>query len=221
MRIMRATVAVIILAVLAWGGIELERRLDGRWQAPGDWWGAHATESHYGEEVREWSAFYDLPFPYLMALIQLESGGKKPAGKRFEKHVFKKLQELQEEQRMTFENLTPSHLDGASQEAIRNLATSWGPFQLMGYKCILLGVQIRDIRGQDAIRSGVDWINQTYGDRLRKGQYRDAFHLHNTGKPYPKEGPPSTYHADYVERGLRFMEEYTDAESFRNSTDAL
>ena len=91
----------------------------------------------------------------------------------------------------------------------------------MGYKCILLGVQIRDIRGQDAIRSGVDWINQTYGDRLRKGQYRDAFHLHNTGKPYPKEGPPSTYHPDYVERGLRFMEEYADAESFRDSTDAL
>ena len=26
------------------------------------------------------------------------------------------------------------------------------------------------------------------------------FHLHNTGKPYPADGQPTTFHPDYVQR---------------------
>ncbi|MBT6163270.1 MAG: hypothetical protein HOH92_06190 [Crocinitomicaceae bacterium] len=202
-----AGLIVLLLSALIFS--ELNRRIDGQWKRAGEWWGLQATEKNYGDEVQKWSAHYDVPFPYLMALIQLESGGRKPAGRRFEEHVFERLKEVQVGTRTRYENVVEADLDGANDEAIRNLATSWGPFQLMGYKCILLDLQIRDIRGQDAIRAGVEWIDVTYGDVLRKGSYEDAFHLHNTGKPFPKSGETLTYHPDYVEKGIRLMEGYT------------
>ena len=204
-----AGLAVLLLSVLITS--ELNRRIDGQWKRPGEWWGLQATEKNYGDEVQTWSAHYDLPFSYLMALIQLESGGRKPAGKRFEAHVFKRLQEVQNGTRQQYENVTQAHLTGANDDALRNLATSWGPFQLMGYKCILLDRQIRDIRGQEAVQAGIEWIDITYGSALRKGKFQDAFHLHNTGKPFPKAGPPLTFHPDYVQKGLRLMNAHETA----------
>jgi|TARA_B100001093_G_scaffold364665_1_gene349473 hypothetical protein len=207
--LIRWTWASAGLAVLLLSGIitsELNRRIDGQWKRPGEWWGLQATEKNYGAEVQKWSEHYDLPVPYLMALIQLESGGRKPAGKRFEVHVFDRLQDVQNGSLEHYENITQEHLTEANDDALRNLATSWGPFQLMGYKCILLERQIRDIRGQDAVQAGIEWIDITYGNVLRKGKYQDAFHLHNTGKPFPKSGPPLTFHPDYVEKGLRLMD---------------
>ena len=116
--------------------------------------------------------------------------------------------EVKQGDRLHYEHVTQADLQEANEEALRNLATSWGPFQLMGYKCILLDLQIRDIRGQDAVRAGIEWIHLTYGDALRDKKFQDAFHLHNTGKLFPKSGKPTTFHPDYVEKGLRFMEAY-------------
>jgi hypothetical protein len=208
-RWVRTLVAMMVLGALSWGGWEFQRRLDGQWTGPGDWWGIRATKSNYSDDVLKWAEAYDLPYPYLMALIQLESGGRKPAGKRFEPHVFEQLKAVRDGSRLAYENVTAVHLADASDEALSNLATSWGPFQLMGYKCILLEVQIRDIRGNEAIRFGTDWINQTYGSHLKRAAYQDAFHLHNTGKPFPKSGKSQTYHPDYVARGLHLMNRYS------------
>lgn len=197
---------VLLLAVWAWQ--EIDRRIEGSWQGPGDWWGKRATQLHYGEEVAKWATTFDLPEAYLMALIQLESGGRKPAGKRFEPHVFERLKAVRDGERERYEQITSRELEGASDEALRNLATSWGPFQLMGYKCIQLNVQLRDIRGKDAIREGVKWIDLTYGDLLRAGRFEDAFHVHNTGKPMPANGRPTTFHPDYVPRGMAYMRKF-------------
>lgn len=205
-RLTLVFVAGIILVGLIAVGREVDRRLEGRWTRPGEWWGAVATRVNYGDDVLQWSEDMDLPYAYLMALIQLESGGRMPAGKRFEPHVYQRLLDVQSGQRPAYENLTPQDLADATDDALRNLATSWGPFQLMGYKCILLDVQIRDIRGEQAVRFGAEWINRTYGNRLRQGAFEDAFHIHNTGKAYPKNGPATTFHPDYVVRGLRLMD---------------
>ena len=126
---------------------------------------------------------------------------KKPAGSRFEPHVFKRLKQVRDGSRTSYENVTAKHLANASDEALRNLATSWGPFQLMGYKCILLDVKIKDIRGPNGVEHGAKWINLTYGDAMRQGRYKDCFHMHNTGSPYPKRGGPKTHDPNYVPRG--------------------
>jgi len=207
----RLTILVAITSVLAivactWN--ELDRRIQGIWHAPGAWWGKQATLHHYSAEVALWSDEFGLPTEYFLALIQLESGGRKPAGYRFEPHVFERLQSVRDGRLAHYENITQQDIAEASDEALKNMATSWGPFQLMGYKCVLLDVQIRDLRGEDAIQSGMTWINMTYGDLLRQGKFQDAFHLHNTGKPYPKQGPPATFHPDYVERGMEYMRKF-------------
>ena len=131
-RWVRALVALLVLGTLSWGGWEFQRRLDGQWTGPGDWWGIRATKSNYSEEALKWAEAFDLPYPYLMALIQLETGGRKPAGKRFESHVFDQLQAVRDGSRLSYENVTAAHLADASDEALRNLATSWGSFPAHG-----------------------------------------------------------------------------------------
>jgi hypothetical protein len=198
---------VVIIALLL-GGLEFGRRWSGRWTGGGVLFGHSITWMHYGDEVLREAELRSLPPAYFLALIELESGGRKPAGKRFESHVMQRLQNVQKGKRKRLENITKPDLEGASNEALRNLATSWGPFQLMGYKCIGLDVQIRDLRGDQAISLGIQWIDDSYGDALREGRFQDAFHLHNTGQPYPTSGPPKTYHPNYVQRGMALMNQF-------------
>ena len=183
------------------------------WHAAGDRAGKDVAEEHYAVDVLSAARKYDLDYSYLMALLMLECSGKKPAGARFEPHVYKGLQQVRDGKRRSYENVTPAHLADASDDALRNLATSWGPFQLMGYKCILLDVNIRDIRGPNGVEYGADWINQTYGNSLRAGRFKDCFHMHNTGSPYPKTGLPRTHDPQYVPRGLAMMNQFTAPES--------
>ncbi len=167
--------------------------------------------SNYSEEVERAAFEFDLPYPYLMALLQLECGGRKPAGSRFEKHVFKRLKNVRDGNRESYENVTPRHLADASDAALKNLATSWGPFQLMGYKCILLDVKIKDIRGPESVYYGAKWIDLAYGKKLREGKYKDCFHIHNTGRPFPSNGKPTTHDPQYIPRGIAAIEKYQNA----------
>lgn len=200
--------SVVVLSGLIWGAWEFSRRWTGRWTGGGVLHGHRVTWVNYGEEVIREAEARQLPPAYFLALIELESGGRKPAGRRFESHIFKRLKSVQAGSRERLEKVTTDGLREAPEEALRNLATSWGPFQLMGYKCVGLGAQIRDLRGKDAIPLGIRWIDETYGDVLRAGRFQDAFHLHNTGKPYPPSGPPTTFHPRYVERGLALMKRF-------------
>ena len=200
--------SVAVLLAMAAGGWEFVRRWNGRWDGGGLVYGHRATWRHYGEEVQAEAEQRGLPAAYFLALIELECGGRRPAGRRFEAHVFERLRAVQAGERERLEHVTTAALQGASEEALRNLATSWGPFQLMGYKCIGLEIQIRDLRGDAAIPLGIRWIDETYGDALRAGRFKDAFHLHNTGQPFPADGVARTFHPEYVERGLALMQRF-------------
>lgn len=210
--------SLAVLAAVAWGGWEFARRWNGRWTGGGLLHGPRVTWMHYADDVEREATARGLPPAYFLALIELETGGRKPAGRRYESHVFRRLQAVQAGKRPHLENVTTADLEGATEEALENLATSWGPFQLMGYKCIGLGVQIRDLRGESAIPLGIQWIDETYGDVLRSGRFRDAFHLHNTGKPHPTDGPPATHLPDYVDRGLALMQRFENERQDRAKT---
>ena len=166
------------------------------------------VKANYSNEADRCATEFNLPASYLKSLIILESSGKKPAGSRFEKHVYQKLKKVRAGSLKSFEHITQAELKDASDEALKNLATSWGPFQIMGYKCIHLKINLSDLRNDKAIYYGSKWINMTYGDYLRKGKYRDGFHIHNTGHPYPTFGPSKTYDPKYVPRGLRYMKSF-------------
>ena len=165
---------------------------------------------NYQEEVDLWADDYDLPAEYLMSLIILECGGQQPCGKRFEHKRYKQLMNLRDGKRRKFEYLRRHDLEGLSDTEIRSLATSWGPFQIMGYHSIGLSksgetVTVDDLMGPRAVEIGVRWIDENYGVILRHQRYKDAFHMHNTGRVYPKVGKPKTHDPNYVPNGLSHM----------------
>jgi len=143
---------------------------------------------------------------YLLALAVLECGGERPAGSRFEPHIYRKLLKVQSGKRDEFEGITSDDLDGLTDDELRKLATSWGPFQLMGYQSIRLGVEVEElVDGPDAFRLACIWMKKNYGNFLDEEQYRDAFHMHNAGSPFPSNGVAQTHSRDYVPRGMRYM----------------
>lgn len=168
------------------------------------------VEENYGDEINKAAIAFDIDPNYLKALCLLESSGELPAGKRFEKKVYENLKQLRAKKINKYSGLTSAMIKNASDEALKNLATSWGPFQLMGYQCLLVGVKVQDIRGDSTVYFSVKWIKQTYGDYLVKGRYADAFHIHNRGIPVPKNGKYLTYHSEYVPRGLKLMQSFRD-----------
>lgn len=166
----------------------------------------YRAHTNYGQEVWTLAEEEQLPYSYLMALIVLECGGKSPCGKRYEAHVFRRLQQVREGRRAAYGPLVRRDLQGVSDAALRNLATSWGPFQLMGYQSIGLNTTVLELRSSEtALNHGLRWIAETYGDDLRAGRYKDAFHRHNTGRPFPVDGQVLTHDPLYVEKGLRYM----------------
>lgn len=158
------------------------------------------AKENYGEEINRLAIEFDLPYEYLMALVVLECSGANPIEPRFEKHVYKKLKLFRDGDLNRFENLNKESIKDASDEALENLAKSWGPFQLMGYKCLKLGVKINDIRGDNSLYWGVYWINKEYGDYLRRNKLEQAFRIHNTGSP-----SGATYNSRYVRDGLKHI----------------
>ncbi|MDA3882947.1 MAG: hypothetical protein PF481_06660 [Bacteroidales bacterium] len=165
-------------------------------------------EKLYEEDIEREAKKYDVPEEYFKALILLESSGHKHIPKRFEPHVYAQLKKVQAGRRKHYEQITGKTLKNLSDAAIRNLASSWGPFQIMGYKCYQLGIYISDLRGKESIKWGMQWIDTNYGDLLRQGRYKDAFHMHNTGRLYPKKGVPHTHNPEYVKNGLMHMKEF-------------
>lgn len=166
--------------------------------------GPEAALANYGGQISKLARKYDLSAEYLMALIMLECSGRADVPPRYEPGIYKKLQDVRSGKR-TLEGISQAEISDASDEALKNLASSWGPFQLMGYKCFHLNIQIRDLRGDNSLEHGVKWINQTYGDYIRSGRYEDAFHIHNTGHPVQKPGKYTTYDKKYVPNGIKYM----------------
>ena len=94
------------------------------------------TRNNYGQEIDALAETHGMPAHFLKALVVLECSGWKPVKPRYEKHVFRRLQRVRDGKRSQIEGINKEMLEDASDEALKNLARSWGPFQLMGYKCV-------------------------------------------------------------------------------------
>ena len=117
----------------------------------------------YSEEIYKEANRLGLNPEYFMALCMLECGGRRPSPSRFEKHVYQRLINLKEGKRTHYEKVTTETLRDASESAIKNLASSWGPFQIMGYKVVQEGILVKDLRGPAAVKYGMKWIANEYG----------------------------------------------------------
>ena len=52
---------------------------------------------------------------------------------------------------------------------------------------------VEDLTNHNALAVGVRWVSDNYGNTIRSNRFKDAFHMHNTGRPHPKVGAPRTY----------------------------
>lgn len=166
------------------------------------------TEKNYGKEIDKLAKDFNLSSAYLKALVVLECSGRKEIKPRFEKHIFQKLKQVQNGKINNYEAVTKELIADANEEALINLSSSWGPFQLMGHKCLLLDIKVKDLRGQDALYWGIKWIDITYGKKIRNGKFEDAFHMHNTGRGFPEDGYSQTHDPEYVSKGMAYMKKF-------------
>lgn len=167
------------------------------------------TFQNYYESVKLACKEYPkIPESYILALIGLECSGRKIVPHRFESHIYAQLKKVKKGQKRYFENIVQKDLMGKNERELRELASSWGPFQIMGYKSIAMNIDLDGLDNQDRIINGISWISENYGIYLEQGKYQDAFHLHNTGKPYPKIGKPFTFRNNYVSDGLSLMDSF-------------
>lgn len=174
------------------------------------------TYDNYYASVKTAANKYNISEEYLLALIVLESSGRQIVPQRFERHVYNKLDAVARSKQKSLEGITAKSLQGMTDGDLKKLASSWGPFQIMGYKSFEIGVSVNELQGENAVLNGAKWIDKNYGEELRQGNYKDAFHIHNTGRAYPKLGPPRTFHKDYVPKGIQYMQEFDSLINVKN-----
>lgn len=166
------------------------------------------VDKNYGKQVDEVAKEFNLPPAYIKALIVLECSGYKTIKPRYEKHVFNALKNVRDGKQKHYYNLKQKKLKNLSDEALINLASSWGPFQLMGYQVFNLGIKVHNIRGEKSIYWGVKWINKRYGRRLKKKHYKDCFHIHNAGFRLPRNNVPRTHDPNYIPNGMKYIKAF-------------
>ena len=164
---------------------------------------------NYYKTIDSLAHVFKLPTNYLMALIMLESSGKKKVSIRFEERIFKQLLLTKKGLISNFEQVTTEDLELFSEKELKKLASSYGPFQIMGYKAFELKIPFSTLIGKKHLYWCIKWINSNYGDFIRNGEYKNAFHIHNTGTKYPINGVSTTYDPNYVENGLKYMAYFT------------
>jgi len=167
--------------------------------------GKEMVIKNYGKIIAALAPKFHLPQDYLLALIMLESSGKKRVPVRFEKEVYQKLLLTKRGKNQGFEKVDKEKLRKFSKRDLKKLASSYGPFQIMGYKIFELNTSISELSGKNNIYWALKWIDINYGNLLRKGDYKDAFHLHNAGEKYPENGKSKTYDPEYVQKGLEYV----------------
>ncbi|MBU1219350.1 hypothetical protein KKF34_00270 [Myxococcota bacterium] len=158
----------------------------------------------YFETVNENAGLKKIDSAYFLALIMLETSGSEHPP-RFEKHIYERIIKYRGKNGASYRSITSKKLREMDLKQIKDMASSWGPFQIMGYNAIPMKLLPEDFAGNDSIRNSMRWIMSEYGHLLRKKSYRDAFHYHNTGRKFPKNGKVMTHDPTYVDRGLRYM----------------
>jgi len=167
------------------------------------------TFANYHHKLEHLAIKHSLPENYLLALIALESSGRKIIPHRFESHVHEKLLDVKSGKLKNLERVVSSDLKNMGKDELKELASSWGPFQIMGYKCFEIGVSLNQLKGKSNLDHSLSWIKSNYGLFLKQEKFKDAFHYHNTGRKHPRIGPPRTYDKDYIPKGMKYMDEFT------------
>lgn len=175
---------------------------------------AKQIKAKLGSPIAKACAGTLVPDSFLAGLISQENARLDPHAFRFERHVLAALKDVRSRLkpwRKSYNGITQGDLRGLSDDALANLATSWGYCQVMGWHVI------RNLKNQDgsAVTIGqlrdpalhlsyaVQLLHLTAARYLKVHSYGSVLKIWNTGSPYR-----DTYHVDYVPNALAVMQEY-------------
>jgi len=148
-----------------------------------------------------------VPDEFLAGLIGIENARLDPNASRFEAGTYLNLKKLRNPiifWRKSWNGITQADLKGASDEALINLATSFGYTQIMGWWSIHLKCTVADIRDpQKHLGIAVRLLHRVAGRQLKDQTFGPVFRIWNTGQPNGK-----TYDPDYVANGVAVMRAY-------------
>lgn len=141
-----------------------------------------------------------------------DNNGPKVSSKRFEKGVYADLISLRDNgycwvggsKHSTYNKVTRAMIHDANDDAVRNLATSWGCTQIMGYWGLVLGCTIAELRDpRKHFGYTIKLLKLVGGHYMRDGDLTAVLHIWNTGSANGK-----TYHEDYVDNALKVKKAY-------------
>jgi hypothetical protein len=173
---------------------------------------------NYREDAEKASVMYGVPFEFIMALVVLECDGNKPSGFRFESHVYSKLKAVAGGKSKRYGAIRGADIAECGED-IRDLATSHGPLQIMGYHAVGMGICVSELAGDSSIYKAARWMSESpaYMELLAANRFTDAFHLHNTGKVKPKKGS-RTHDPNYCRDGLSLLRWFRSNKEITNPT---
>lgn len=152
-----------------------------------------------------------VPTAFLAGLISVENAPLNANASRFESHIFKKLKRVRDGQLSQFNRIKRSDLSGATDAALKNLATSFGLTQIMGFHVIATfknEITLNDLRDPEKhLNFGVQFIENEAGPHLGTGAFEKVLRIHNTGRPNG-----TTHDPNYVANALGVMRAYETLE---------
>ena len=151
-----------------------------------------------------------VPESFLAALVANESGGD-PAARRFEVGVFKHLRAVAAGTEPHFGSIVARHLNGADDEALRGLASSWGLTQIMGYHILGRGIAHAYLLADPVLNLHLACrLLSEFAERFDLDvthEFAELLCCWNSGRPDGK-----TFDPKYCEKGLQRMQTYKSME---------
>ncbi len=142
---------------------------------------------------------------YMAAIISLESWPPgNPDSRRFEPEIYERLLQARQGVR-PYGRMGPSLLRRYDDAGLKQLATSFGLTQIMGYHCLDLGCDVKDLHSEHHLQWAVAWMHRRYEAYARRGDWEACFRIHNTGRPNGR-----TTRLDYAQRGVVRMAYYNE-----------
>jgi hypothetical protein len=145
-----------------------------------------------------------VPRSFLAGFIGVEAGVDSngqiiPEATRFEPHVYERLRAVRDGLIGSYNKITRADIAALSDDAIRNLATSWGITQIMGWHTVHnLDCTIADLRDPEKhLHYTVALILLTAERFVTRNDWPSVLRIWNTGSANGK-----TYHEDYVDNAL-------------------
>lgn len=172
-----------------------------------------ATQIHdrFGSLIHDACVGSLVPEDFLGGFVGVEAGVDKngqirTAATRFEPGVYHHLIAVRDGLLHSYDNVTHADIAGANDDAIKNLATSFGITQIMGWHCIHnLNCTIDELRDPNIhLHFAVQLLQITGGAYLRHGDFSSVLHIWNSGTANGK-----TYDPNYVYNALAVKAKYT------------